>query len=133
MTMTTTADTERDSINVLIVDDDEGVLWTLKELLEVYNFVVDTASSGADALDILGKTDPDCILMDIVMPEQSGVEAFRKIKPLKPATPVVFMTGYAHSDLEDEARREGAVDVIPKPIDMKYLVSLIQDIDSQTH
>ena len=114
-------------IRVLIVDDDEEILWTLKELLEVFDCEVDIASSGFEALDVLKRTDPDCVLMDVVMPEQSGIDLFRKIKPLKPETPVIFMTTYAHYDLESEARKEGAMDVIPKPIDMKYLVSLIRE------
>ena len=115
-------------IQVLLVDDDESVLWTLKELLGVYDFEVETAQSGPEALDILRTNTPDCVVMDIVMPEHSGIEVFREIKPLKPALPVIFMTGYAHSNLEDEARDEGAVDVIPKPIDMKHLISLLSSV-----
>ena len=120
------------AIRILLVDDDGAVLRTLKALLGVYEFEVDTASSGAEALEILGHTDPDCILMDIVMPEKSGVEVFREIKPLKPDTPVIFMTGYAHSEMVDEARQAGAVDVVAKPIDMKQLVALIYDVAAKS-
>ena len=117
-------------IRVLVVDDDEGIRWMLKELLEIYEFEVDTASSGAEALDGIAETkpDPDCVLMDVVMPEQSGLEVFRLMKQSKPDIPVIFMTGYPRSSLVREARQEGAVDVLSKPMNMKQLVSLIRNV-----
>ena len=130
--MTGGASAKHDDILVLIVDDDDSVLWTLKELLKVHGFKVEAASCGADALDLLDRVDPDCILMDMSMAGQSGIEVFRKIKPLKPSIPVIFMTGHALEDLEDAARREGAAAVIAKPIDMKHLVSLIESIAAQS-
>ena len=113
---------------VLLVDDDKRFLWSLRELLEVYDFDVYIARSGSEALEVLRSTDPDCVVMDIVMPEQSGIEVFREIKPLKPKLPVIFMTGYAHATLEGEARDEGAKEVITKPIDIKYLIGLLNGL-----
>lgn len=115
---------------VLVVDDDKSVLWTLKELLEVHDFDVVTASSGSQALEIIQAQELDCVVMDVVMPGKSGFEVFREIKPTKPELPVIFITGYVDFPLEALARREGVVDVVSKPIAINFLVALIKRVVS---
>ena len=114
-------------IHVLVVDDDEGMVATLYDILGAAGYSVDTAHSGPEAVERVGLQVPDCILMDVRMPGQSGVDAFREIKQLAPESAVIFMSAYAASTLVDEARREGALDVVPKPLDLERVLHLIDD------
>ncbi len=117
---------------ILVVDDDEGMVATLRDILGVAGFQVDVAYSGQDAIDRVRQQVPDCILMDIRMPGLNGVEAFREIKRLAPESFVIFMTAYAASTLVEDARREGAVEVVPKPLDLERVLSLIEETAQKT-
>ena len=121
-----------DGARVLVVDDDEGMVATLRDILGVAGYQVDVAYSGQDAIDRVREQIPDCILMDIRMPGLSGVEAFREIKRLAPESFVIFMTAFAASTLVEDARREGAVEVVPKPLDLERVLSLIEETAQKT-
>lgn len=104
-------------LSILIVDDEPNNIKVLREVLKKgYNIFV--ALNGRDALEVAGKTLPDLILLDIMMPEMDGYEVCRRLKA-DPATrdiPVVFVT--AMDQEEDEARglTLGAIDYLTKPI-----------------
>ncbi len=117
---------------VLIVDDDEGMVATLCDILDVAGYQTDVAYSGQDAIDRVRQQTPDCILMDIRMPGLNGVEAFREIKRLAPESFVIFMTAYAASTLVEDARRDGAVGVVLKPLDVERVLSLIEESAQKT-
>ena len=113
------------SMRLLIVDDEPGMLRTLKRIMSVKGFDVETAASGEEAVERTAAWRPDCILMDIRMPGMNGVEAFQRIKAQFPGTRVVFMTAYAGSSLVEEALREGGLGVYPKPLDIDALCGQI--------
>ncbi len=123
---------ENGEARVLVVDDDEGMVATLRDILGVTGYQVDVALSGLEAVDRVRQQAPDCILMDIRMPGLNGVEAFREIKRLAPESFVIFMTAYAASTLVEDARREGAVEVVPKPLDLERVLSLIEETAQKT-
>lgn len=117
--------TGNESMRLLIVDDEPGMLRTLRRIMSVKGFKVETAASGEEAVERTGTWRPDCILMDIRMPGMNGVEAFQRIKAQFPGTRVVFMTAYAGSSLVEEALREGGLGVYPKPLDIDALCEQI--------
>ena len=119
------------STRVLIVDDDKGMVSTLSDILGACDYQVAVASSGHEAIDRARADTPHVVVMDIRMPGLNGVDTFRELKRLAPDSYVVFMTAYATSELVEEARREGAVEVLPKPIDMERLLDLIGEIVSR--
>ncbi len=121
-----------DDIRVLVVDDDEGMVSTLHDILGAAGYDVDVAHSGPDAVERVRLQAPDCILMDVRMPGLNGVEAFREIKKLSPESFVIFMTAYAASTLVEDARSEGAVEVVPKPLDLERVLHLIEDTAQTT-
>ena len=112
-------------IQLLVVDDDAGMAATLRDILGASGYGVDVAHSGFEAVRHLRDHKPDGILMDIRMPGMNGVETFRETKTLSPESFVIFMTAFSDSTLVEDARREGAVDVVSKPLDLPSLLRLI--------
>ncbi len=116
----------QERIRLLVVDDDEGMVATLRDILGASGYGVDVAFSGQEAVEQVKTCRPDGILMDIRMPEMNGVEAFRKTKKLAPESFVIFMTAFSESALVEAARREGALKIVPKPLDVPHLLQLIE-------
>jgi two-component system response regulator HydG len=112
---------------ILVVDDNEDLLETLALILKRRGFSVETAGSGAAAVAKFRQHNFDVTLMDIVMPELDGVEAFRRIKEIEPAAPVILMTAYSDEEIIQAARDEGARCVLNKPIHIDMLIKLINE------
>ncbi len=113
-------------VRVLVVDDDEAMVVSLRDVLEASEYDVTTALSGEEAVEKVRQQAPDCVLMDIRMPGKNGVEAYRAIRELAPEAFVVFMTAYTASALVEEARQEGAIEVVSKPLDLNHVFGLIE-------
>ena len=112
---------------VLIVDDDENLCKTLSFILNQKGYATATAHDGPAAIKQMEETPFDLTLMDIKMPVMNGVEAFKKIKRLRPKAAVVMMTAYSVEELVQEALEEGAFGIIYKPLDIDRVISLIEE------
>jgi DNA-binding NtrC family response regulator len=91
---------------------------------------VETAGNGTSAVDKFKEQDFDVTLMDIVMPEMNGVEAFKKMKEMQPGAPVILMTAYSDEELIQTARDEGVRQIIHKPIRIDQLIEMITEAAS---
>jgi len=121
-----------DATTILVVDDNEDLLATFSMILKRRGFYVETAENGATAVDKFKEHPYDVTLMDIVMPEMNGVEAFRKIREMHPGAAVILMTAYSEEELIQIARNEGARRIVHKPIRIDQLIELIKEAaDSQ--
>ena len=114
--------------HVLIVDDDLVLLQALPEALRIRmaGLTVDTADSGAAALDQIMARDYDAIVTDIKMPGMDGLELLAEIRTHRPDTPTLMITGHGEHDLVVHALRAGAYDFIQKPIDRDYFVASLR-------
>ena len=112
---------------VLIVDDEQPIRRTLKEILEFEKFKVEEARDGLECLVQLKKSQYDVILMDIKMPKMDGMEALERIQTLAPDTPVVMISGHANIDTAVEAVKKGAFDFISKPPDLNRLLITVRN------
>ena len=114
--------------HVLIVDDDPALLQALPEALQMRmtGLTVDTAQSGAVALDRITARDYDAIVTDIKIPGMDGLELLAEIRTHRPDTPTLMITGYGEHDLVVQALRAGAYDFIRKPIDRDYFVGSLR-------
>ena len=110
--------------NVLIVDDEFGVRESLRMILKAkHNLFIH--SDGKDALESVKKNHIDVALLDIRMPEMSGIELLKKIKEIGPDIQAIMVTGYATLDTAVEAIRLGAFDYIYKPFDKDKVEELV--------
>ncbi len=110
---------------ILIVEDDEVIMGTLAYNLSRNGFVVQGATNGADALRLARNSRPDLILLDIMLPGESGIEVCERIRQLDEGVVIVMIT--AKDSEEDKVRgfEAGADDYVTKPFGMKELVARI--------
>ncbi|MCI0573814.1 MAG: sigma-54 dependent transcriptional regulator [Myxococcaceae bacterium] len=108
-------------IVVLVVDDEESVRSYLADLLSAEGFQVRTASSGAQALEMLVSNGFDVALLDVMLPDTSGLEVVRRYRASGGTTPVVVMSALTGADDAVRALRMGATDYLTKPIDAAAL------------
>lgn len=108
-------------IQVLIVDDEVRFARNVSRLLDNSCFDVSVAHNGLDALEIVHKTRPDVVVLDIRMPEMDGIETLLAMKNLDPDIQVIILTGHADMETGIMAIREGAFDYLFKPCDMDLL------------
>ncbi len=111
--------------HVLVVDDDRNYTTILRSLLEGEGYTVTTAASARTALDYLEHTDYDIILLDVVMPEMSGLDLCRLIRETS-RVPILFVT--VCSAVADKVRglRAGADGYITKPFDPDEVLARIR-------
>lgn len=100
---------------LLVVDDEENMRHMLTNMLIKSGYLVDTASDGADALEMVGRTVYDFILCDLKMPNMSGMEFIEKARDKIDTSTVIMMSAYGTIDTAIEAMKLGAYDFISKP------------------
>jgi len=111
---------------VLIVDDDESVRDFVSKALRQYGYDAASASNGRIALNLLEEYHPDLILLDIMMPELSGIEVLKLLHDCGNTTPVIILTGLKDTELLEQAFSLGALDYITKPFVASVLVARIR-------
>lgn len=113
---------------VLVVDDDPGMRLTLEAIIEDEGYGVSCACDGYQAIQMVIDTPFDLILMDMKMPGIDGVDTYREIKKVRPASVVFMMTGFIAEELVNDAKAEGAYDVIYKPFNAERIIEIMQQI-----
>ena len=113
---------------VLIVEDNELNMKLFRDLLEAHGYQTSGTSNGFEALDLVRKLRPDLILMDIQLPQVSGLEVTRWIKddPELRTIPVVAVTAFAMKGDEEKIREGGCEDYIAKPISVAKFLETVQ-------
>ena len=116
------------SHKVLLIDDDELMLISVKSLLESEGYVVTTASSGAEALDKAGCERYDVFLLDIIMPGMSGFEVCKSLRAMTQynKTPIVMLTAKSAETDRQEGMEAGATQFLPKPVSPDKLLEVIR-------
>jgi two-component system nitrogen regulation response regulator NtrX len=108
--------------NILIVDDEESIRFSLKGGLEDEGYNTLLAESGEQALKIVENNDVDLILLDIWMPGKDGLQVLEELKNNGSSIPVIIMTGHGSIDTAVRATRLGALDFIEKPLDLNKII-----------
>jgi DNA-binding response OmpR family regulator len=110
---------------VLVIDDDQVVLKSVKKALGHAGFDVDVTLSGREGLESALNRAYDLVITDIRMPDVGGMIILKDVKRAKPEVPVVMMTGYANVQSALQAMKLGAADYVEKPFKPDYLVRVV--------
>jgi DNA-binding NtrC family response regulator len=121
------------SEHILVVDDDEAIRWTLTEALQSWGFLPTGAGSVAAAIKQFNAELPAAVLLDIDLPDGSGLDVLREIKREHPEAIVIMITGNVHVDNTISALRGGAYDFIAKPINLAELRITIRNALETRH
>ena len=118
------------SIKVLVVDDDPDIVEILKYNLKNSGYYVKSAGNGLEAIKKAKKFIPDIILMDVMMPEMSGIEACEEIKNIDQLSQaiIIFLSARSEDYTQISAYDAGADDYISKPVKPKILIKKISNI-----
>jgi len=100
---------------ILCVDDEEIILDSLRKILVLDGYSVDTVETGQEALGLIQVHDYDFVFTDLKMPAMSGTDVAKSVKHLRPDIDVVIITGYATVESAVECMKHGALDYIEKP------------------
>jgi len=111
---------------ILIVDDESDMCEMIAATLYEEGYVTDIVNSGKDAIKKVLDGGVDFVLLDIMMPEMSGIETLQRIKAIQPGLPVVLITAYATLKTAQEAMRLGAYDYITKPFNLECVREVIK-------
>ncbi len=112
---------------VLLVDDEVEFTELLAERMRTRDMKVDTADSGAKAIEMVNKKRYDAIIMDLAMPGMDGIETLKQILGDDPDQQVILLTGHATVPKSVEAIKQGAVEFLEKPAKIDQLISIIQE------
>jgi two-component system nitrogen regulation response regulator GlnG len=110
---------------VLIIDDEKDVHYSFRRLLEKEPLEIYSAESGDEGIQLAKKHQPDLIVMDIRMGQQSGLDTLKELRQMNPKQVVVMMTAYGTSQTAIEAMKRGAYDYVLKPFDIPQLKVLL--------
>ena len=117
--------------HILVVDDDDGIRNLVKKYLNENNFLVTTANSAEDAEEKVKVIKFDLIVLDIMMPGESGLDFISKNKD-KYNTPIILLTAKGEANERVEGLEVGADDYLPKPFEPKELTLRIRNILNKT-
>ena len=113
---------------MLVVDDEVDILKTFKEIFELRNWRVYTAPTGAAALAIIEEEKLSLVLLDIRLPNESGIDVLKKIRLKHPSLPVIIITALGYDDeLVDKALRSGASGYVSKGVPIRELIGAVNN------
>ncbi len=110
---------------VLVIDDDRTTLHLISHAFSEPGLTVLTARTASEGLAIIEAKLPDLVLLDVMLPDISGIEAFQKVQKIDARLPVIFITAGGSSDTAIEAMKIGAYDYLLKPLDMQRVRDLV--------
>src|ERR1700685_3407758 len=115
-----------EAANILLVDDEPGMLRYIRTLLEVDDYKVETATTGEEALQRVEKgLHPDLVLLDVLMPGIDGLETLEKLRQMKPGIKVVMLSCVSDTRKVVQAMKSGAQDYLTKPFQKAELDAVI--------
>lgn len=111
---------------ILVVEDDEDMLFVLDECLKTRKYKTLLARDGYEALKIFHEALPDLVLLDLKIPRIDGLQVLEQIKKTHPETIVIILTGTATIDIAVEAMKKGTYDFITKPFEVDDLLAAVE-------
>jgi two-component system nitrogen regulation response regulator GlnG len=111
---------------LLVIDDEPSILHFFRRAFQEPETTLLTAASAAEGLEKVTNSHPDVVILDINLPDASGLETFQRIHRLDPRIPVIFITGHGTTATAIEAMRLGAYEYLLKPLELDHLSDLVE-------
>ena len=111
---------------ILIVDDEAGIVLEIKEFLEEEGYEVYMADTAKAGIQLAEEMLPDVVLIDVKLPDASGIDVLRAVKEKCPKIKTIMVTGYVDQNVMDEAEKLGRDTFLQKPFD---LVKIAEEIE----
>jgi two-component system nitrogen regulation response regulator GlnG len=110
---------------LLVVDDEESVRYSFRRVFQSEGVTVLTAATATEGLAATDRDNPEVIVLDLQLPDRSGLDLFREVHAKKPKLPVIFITAHGTAETAIEAMQGGAFDYLFKPVDLERLSQVI--------
>ncbi|SFH95784.1 sigma-54-dependent transcriptional regulator [Planctomicrobium piriforme] len=110
---------------LLVIDDEPNIVFSIKECLQSDTLQVISAGSAREGIGLASSAKPDVVILDVRLPDLSGLDAYDRIAQLDPRLPVIIVTAYASTETAIEAMRRGAFEYLVKPVDIAQLESVV--------
>src|SRR5206468_2370815 len=112
--------------HVLLIDDDPALIpEQVRQAFPAPRYRVEVAGTGAEGIEHAHADPPDVILLDLRLPDQSGLEVYQQIRQIDARIPVIFVTLAKTADAAIEAMKQGAYDYLFKPLDLHQLQRVV--------
>ncbi|MHB1426278.1 MAG: sigma-54-dependent transcriptional regulator [Gemmataceae bacterium] len=112
---------------LLIVDDEEALCYSFSRVLSAAgSYEVRTAGTAAEGWELFQSEGADVVVLDLQLPDRSGLELFRDIRGNDPRCPIIFMTAHGTADSAIEAMKHGAFDYQVKPVDLEQFMQILE-------
>jgi DNA-binding NtrC family response regulator len=111
---------------VLVVDDESGVRFGIRDFLEQHGYEIDEAESCEDAQHIFRTSRPDIVIADYMLPDGTALDLLPRLKEIDSGTPLLVLTAHGSIDLAVRAIKEGAEQFLTKPLELPTLLVILQ-------
>jgi len=119
---------DEEKVSLHVIDDEELVRKSLVAVLQNAQYDVQAFASGVEFLKALPGLNPDCVILDVRMPQMSGLDVLEILKQNHPETPVVMMSGFADVSMVVKAMQSGASDFVEKPFQAKDVLDTLERV-----
>ena len=106
---------------LLVIDDEPNIVFSFKSTLASSQLAVISASTAREGLELVKSKRPDVVMLDVRLPDLSGLQAYERIRQIDERIPVIVMTAFAKTETAIEAMRLGAFEYLVKPVDLRHL------------
>src|SRR5437016_4106366 len=110
---------------LLVIDDEPSIQHAFRRAFQAPEFALHTASRASEGAELVERVRPDVVVLDVHLPDASGLEMFKRVRQLDARIPVILVTGHGTSELAIEAIKEGAYEYLLKPLELAPLRELI--------
>ena len=110
---------------LLVIDDEPNIVYSFKSTLASAKLNVISASTARDGIELIKTRRPDVVMLDVLLPDLSGLQAYERIRVLDERMPVIIMTAFAKTETAIEAMRLGAFEYLVKPVDLRRLKDVV--------
>ncbi|HTE56501.1 MAG TPA: response regulator transcription factor [Kofleriaceae bacterium] len=117
-----------DRKQILIIEDEPDIVRGLEDALEFEGFQVHSASTGEQGISLAKETQPDCVLLDLMLPDDNGYRVCEQLRVLDPVVPIIMLTAKVQEADKIRGLEVGADDYVTKPFSVAELIARINAI-----